>query len=292
MRDRILGFINYVFWPTLITLGVIITLSIPAEIFKDSDIWNKFEISDCGADQEFCEFHGYDRLIRQPSNTWSNMVYLFFGVIFFTYAIKDKKDKIKDRHNFVTRYTSYSIVLGVVMVFLSFASFMFHASLIEFTRKLDITGVVASVMVLFSYSTLRLYGLMDFRKSELLFLRTYKLHILGIVVGLILFFLSGFHGREVTGVLIVLIVLINLYTQIRYRPIQSERVKFWYLIGGIVSIIISVSVWVLDKGVMCSPESVFQLHALWHILTGVSIYLVYMFFRTEKLFKHHLKNIN
>jgi len=289
---KIKKLIDYLFWPILITLGITTILAVPIEIFNDVDVWSSFKISDVGANKEFCEFHGYDRLIRQPVNTWSNMVYLFLSVIFFRYAYKDSQDKIVNRHNFVTRYSSYSIVLGVVMVFLSSASFLFHASLIEFARKLDITGVVASAMVLFSYSSLRLYGLMDFRKSELMFLRTYKLHILSIVFGLIAFFLSGVNGREVTGILISLIILINLYTQVRYRPIQKERVKIWYLLGGILSIIISVSVWVLDKDLLCNPTSLIQLHAVWHILTGLSIYLMYMFYRTELLFKHHLPKLD
>lgn len=264
-------------------------MAIPIEIFSDVDVWSSFQISQVGADQEFCEFHGYDRLIRQPINSWSNMIYLFFGILYFVYAYKDKRMKLPDRHNFVTRYNSYSIVLGVVMVFLAFASFSFHASLIEFTRKLDITGVVASALVLFSYSILRLYGLVNFRESELFFLRTYKIHILGMVAGLILFFLSGFHGREITGFLITSIVCINLYTQYKYKPIRPERIK--YLIWAIISIALSVAVWILDKELLCSPQSWFQLHAVWHILTGVSIYLVYMYYRTEILFKHHLKKL-
>jgi len=266
-------------------VGVIIAMAIPIHIFSGVDLWSGFEISQVGSTQEFCEFHGYDMLIRQPANTWSNMIYFFFGILYFVYAYKDKRMKLPHRHNFVTRYTSYSIVLGVVSIFLAFGSFTFHASLIEFARKLDITGVVASAMVLLSYSSLRLYGLINFRKTELFFLRTYKIHILSVIGGLLLFFLSGFHGREITAFLIAAIVIVNLYTQFKFKP----RVKIGYFIAAIGSIILSTTLWYLDKELICNPESLFQLHALWHILTGVTIYLVYMFYRTEFLFKHHLK---
>lgn len=263
-------------------------MAVPIEMFSDVNLWEQFEISKSGAEQEFCEFHGYDRLIRQPSNSWSNLIYLFFGCLYFVYAYRDKQMPVTERHNFVTRYTSYSIVLGVVMVFLCFASFLFHASLTEFGRKLDITGVVASASILLSYSFLRLYGLRNFRKSQLLFLRTYKLHILGFIGALIAFFLSGLHGREVVTGLILSVVGLNLYTQWRYKP----KVKIWYFIAAIGSILTSTALWELDKEILCDPSSVFQLHAVWHILTGVTVFLVYWFYRTEMLFRHHIKEEN
>ncbi len=75
---------------------------------------------------------------------------------------------------------------------------------------------------------------------------------------------------------------------VKYKP----KVKFGYFLAAIISIILSVTVWTLDKDLLCDPTSWFQLHAVWHILTGVSVYLVYMFYRTELLFKHHIKQIN
>lgn len=277
--------VDYLFWPILLTFAVIVILAIPFEIFSQIDVWGGFQLSEAGAKQEFCEFHGFERFIRQPSNSWSNMIYFFFGILYFVFAYKDRKLKLKDRHNFVTRYPSYSMVLGSVMIYLAFASFFYHAALIEFSRRLDITGVVASCIIPFSYSVLRLYGLINFRESELFYLRTYKIHIISAIAACILFFISDFHGREVTAALITMIALVGTYTQIKFKP----RVKIGYFIAAIASIIVSTALWLLDKELVCDPTSVFQLHALWHILTGISVFLIYTFFRTELLFKHHIK---
>ena len=44
------------------------------------------------------------------------------------------------------------------------------------------------------------------------------------------------------------------------------------------------SVWILDRQrVVCEPDSLLQGHAVWHILTAVSIFFVYLYYRSGSL---------
>ena len=53
-----------------------------------------------------------------------------------------------------------------------------------------------------------------------------------------------------------------------------------------MSMIIAIVVRTLDvKKIGCDPLSIFQGHALWHLLTGMGGYFMYLFYRSEKSFK-------
>ena len=52
--------------------------------------------------------------------------------------------------------------------------------------------------------------------------------------------------------------------------------------ASLVSILIAASIWILDiTDKLCSPTSIFQGHALWHILGALSIFLGYLYYRSE-----------
>jgi hypothetical protein len=53
--------------------------------------------------------------------------------------------------------------------------------------------------------------------------------------------------------------------------------------ASFITLLIAFSIWVLDiTNKLCSPTSVFQGHALWHILNTASIALAYLYYRSEE----------
>ena len=45
---------------------------------------------------------------------------------------------------------------------------------------------------------------------------------------------------------------------------------------------VAATLWILDRSnVLCNPTSIFQGHALWHILTAVAVLTTYLSYRTE-----------
>lgn len=275
---------KYIIFPVLITFIISFIIKYYFISYIDIETWSNFIISKAGETKEFCEFHGMDKIIRQPSNAWSNVSFIFFGIIYLVYAYDDFKSVKNIKSNFIIKYFSFSILLGMCMIFLGLSSFLFHASLIQFSSRLDITGVVMSCLIVFSYSILRLISIKNYRKTKVFFLQTYRIFYVAIVFVSILFFSINMLGREITIFLIASTIILNSYIQIKYRP----EINFKYFIISIIIILISMILWVLDKELICNPTSILQLHAVWHILTSVSVYLMYLFYRSEILFSYNI----
>ena len=57
---------------------------------------------------------------------------------------------------------------------------------------------------------------------------------------------------------------------------------------------LSLSVWILDRqDVLCDPTSIFQGHALWHILNAIVLFFIYLHYRAENTLEYEkadLKN--
>lgn len=272
--------IKYLIFPLLATIAISILFNY-LFTYISYEVWDIFPLSKAGIDCEFCEYRGMNLNIRQPSNSWSNMSFVFFGIMFLVYAIEDYYDKNKTKINYITKYASFSLIVGISMIFLGLSSFLFHASLIQFASRLDITGVVVSCIIIFSYSILRFASLENFRKTKIFFIKTYRSYIFLIFIFSIMYFIFNFRGREVSLILIIGTVVLNIIIQIKYLP----NINFKYFIAAMITIIISIILWLLDKFLICVPESILQLHAAWHILTSLTVYLMYIFFRSETLTK-------
>ncbi|MBK9328207.1 MAG: hypothetical protein IPM95_02605 [Sphingobacteriales bacterium] len=55
------------------------------------------------------------------------------------------------------------------------------------------------------------------------------------------------------------------------------------IVASLITFLIATTVWLLDiTDKLCSPTSIFQGHSLWHLLTAVSIFLAYLFYRSEE----------
>ncbi len=65
------------------------------------------------------------------------------------------------------------------------------------------------------------------------------------------------------------------------RVDKQPMYKFLYGMS-LALLTISFVFWILDRqNILCAPESIFQGHALWHLLNAASILLLYFCYRTE-----------
>ena len=82
-------------------------------------------------------------------------------------------------------------------------------------------------------------------------------------------------------ILTILFIIIS-YVLCRYPGKEIFRNHSPYLWSGILTYILGNIVWRIDKSIeYCKPESFFQYHALWHILTAGSVFFFYKYFTTE-----------
>jgi len=81
------------------------------------------------------------------------------------------------------------------------------------------------------------------------------------------------------GVVLVAAIVIELGFA---RP-RRAKVRVSYYFAGIATKAVAFTIWNLDQhGTLCSPESLLQGHAAWHLLGATSLWLTFLYYRSER----------
>ncbi len=231
----------------------------------------------------FCETIHVDAIIREPSQTWSNLALIFAGLVILLWIGSEKNQNIpQEQQNPMNQQSVYSILYGFLTFNIGIASFWFHASLLRYAEFMDTFAMNMYILFLLCYIIIRFA-----KKSEKLFLIVYipLVCILGIAEWFInngwisTYIFSIFAG---IGMIIEIISLILMYKSKKYTNGISRNWK-WF-VAGIFSFFFSFLIWNLslpDK-ILCYPDSWLQGHSFWHIGTALSTIFLYLYLRSEK----------
>lgn len=221
---------------------------------------------------EYCEFDDVRRFFRQEMNTYSNLVYFFFGVLVWGIGWQDQKQRGQAGLNRLQEFPALSWLVGACFVYLSFGSAFFHASLTWVGQRVDMNGTYG-----LSLSLLAVAAYHVFHKLELS--ARGKRVALGLFVGVILLFYEV-HLRVPSRILLPLLILLTwAAVGVNYAQFRRER-SAWLGLASLVLIGVALYVRALDvRKVGCDPHSEFQGHSLWHLLAGLSSFCTYAFFR-------------
>ncbi len=128
LRNALLG--------TGLLLGIFLTL----DFILDSSVWTGMKVSQSAITVEYCEFNHPERLFHQPINTYSNLIYFFYGLVIFQLALKDFNFFGIKGVNSVRNAPYLSILLAANFIYLSFGSAFFHASLTWIGQRVDMNA--------------------------------------------------------------------------------------------------------------------------------------------------------
>ncbi|HMV15336.1 MAG TPA: ceramidase domain-containing protein [Chitinophagales bacterium] len=227
----------------------------------------------------FCEMNRFDQLIVQPSNTWSNLGYIIVGLIFLSIAKNDHKyEHRKQVNNVLAKFPGFTYLIGFSVLYLGLGSFLYHATLTYFFQKLDQTGMYFILVSFIAYVLFKLFPQIKFR-GKIYVSNTFFMICAIIVQLLFFFFLWKLPINILFPALTISFFTINflLIAKMRNSVSMVSLMK-----ASLVSILIAASIWILDiTDKLCSPTSIFQGHALWHILGALSIFLGYLYYRSE-----------
>jgi hypothetical protein len=219
---------------------------------SSGEVWSELTPGNC---TEYCENHhrcgapAMRPAIQQPMNTWSNLAYVFFGFV----ALLPRRADVLAR------------LFGVSMLLLGTGSFLFHASITREMQWLDVVGMYAVQIALIAVGVGRLWPVSPMAL------------LVGALATDVLF--AAFKWQINTWLAIpalgaVTAVLIVLAVRRDGRPYRGPMVALPLLGAGILLQRLEV------HRVICFPESFFQPHAAWHLLTAIALYLAYHFFET------------
>ena len=263
---------HYFLFPFLISLIAAIILLILNNYLDGNTIWTG-KLGNGGLYAEYCELNQFDKFLRQPMNSYSNLAFLFFGVSVIRLGFRDMKST--DFKNPLMAFSAFSILQGIYFCYLFLGSTYYHASLTWTAQRVDMNATYSIAISLIGISCYRLFIKTDASNK---FKAAYVLLLFFTVLVFIEIYLytSSF-------VLLPLLILVIIICTITNYLRNKEKYNLYLQILSLLFMITAFILRTLDVNkIGCDPASVYQGHSLWHLFTGMSVFLLYWFYRSEK----------
>jgi hypothetical protein len=177
------------------------------------------------------------------------MTYVFVGISFYFSAVRTW---LHIRLNGAVR------VLSVLLILIGIGSFFYGFTLTFVGQFFDIFGM-------YLLGTFILLAALV-RRGSISFDAAVKLYIFLTMVLAVVQYLYPDARRWLFGLLLVPGIVLEFLPRTSSVPVKQRRP----LILGFGILVVGYVFWILDQNlVLCSPNSVFQGHAAWHVLTAL-----------------------
>lgn len=218
----------------------------------------------------FCEVDS-GGLFKQNANSVSSLLFVYLGLVIAWRAGRQQAESSPPPpDNLMSRTDFYSGVYALAVIILGWGTVAMHGSLTAMGGFLDVSSMYIWISFCVCYAFIRLL-----RRGVFLFLLIYG----GLSTGLIF---ASLHVERTFGALIASAVILEGV----YRLIHRKRVCFenkWALYTAL-SFFFAFGIWnlSLDGRPFYYPDTIFQGHAVWHILCAVATWTIYRYYRSEK----------
>jgi hypothetical protein len=244
--------------------------------YQDVDVWYLWTGVPVKSSHAFAEAI-QPGIFRTPANTWSNLGYVLVGLYAVAFAAWDARRSTSDRDPYAVRQPALMWWFGVACIILGIGSGLMHAAMTSWGHKADVFGMYVSLTALIALQWGRWVPSVILGGRSL---ATWPL--LGILaIGTSIFLLMNmrvFRGDIVVMSFIGVLVLNNVIDGLFRTTSQQYR---WHA-AGFFSVVTAYYIWNLDRArQFTAPEFWLQGHAIWHVLTAVSLWSMVMLYRTE-----------
>lgn len=195
---------------------------------------------------EFCEKAGSGILAR-PFYAISNLPFLIISVL----ILRKSKNLLA---------LLFAATVGLVGLF----SFIYDAAPSRLTQLIDLTGMflIISALITVNITRLRINNL----RNNLI-----VLPIITFISSFITYFLKGISGNIIFGLLVLTYIFSELYLK------KENNLKEW--LGAFLIFATGFIIWLFDfKNWYCLPGNYLNGRGVFHILTAISIYLLYKYY--------------
>ena len=259
----------------LLGTGVLFGIFLALDYSLDSRVWEGMVISKSALTVEYCELNHPERLFHQPMNTYSNLIYFFYGLVIFQLAMKDFNFVGINGANSVRNAPYLSILLAANFIYLSFGSAFFHSSLTWIGQRVDMNATYGLTLSLICIGMVQVVVKKELSKQIQI---ATVLGMLLLIVGFLPLALQ-ISSAILLPALFLALLLLGIGNYVQYRSLRSPLL----LILSFVLLAIAIQVRTLDVAkINCDPLSIWQGHALWHFLTATSSLCMYFYFRRVK----------
>lgn len=267
-------FFRFIAISSVFTIGMMVVWAC-LNAWLSGSIWEGMTISKSALTVEYCEFNNVDKLFHQSVNTYSNLAYFFFGILILQIAKFDFENKSNDIKNKLELFPQLSALMGFCFIYLSFGSAFFHASLTYLGQRVDMNGTYSISIALLGIGIYHILQKIDFTETKK---KLWILALLLVIVAFLPISLMISSGKLLPFMILLLLIIIGIH-YFRFRKEKSLILA----ILGFVLMIIAVKIRTLDvQKINCDPYSFYQGHSVWHLLTALSSFCSYAFFRFSK----------
>lgn len=208
--------------------------------------------------------------IEQPSNTFSNFAYILVGLMVLFHTNHGTTG------SFFASHVVYRLLFGSIVLVIGFGSMFYHMSLTNAGRFFDWFGMFLFIdfLIAFNFARIKRFSVKDF-------LVVYV--VMCLVSVIVLATLPQSFRTPLFALEIATLVALLVSNEI-WKFHTPQVIYHRYLILSAITFIVAYVIWNLDKYlIVCWPTSVFQGHALWHILVAISITFIYFYQLSEVL---------
>lgn len=212
-------------------------------------------------------------VFRTRANTWSNLAYIVVGLYGVALGSRDLRQPRSD--TFLVRTPALSLAFGAACCCLGIGSGLFHASLTRLGQHLDVASMYPPLMVMIAVGVGRWFPA---RRTW-----PFLLVLVALTSGLLFYYKWSMSSRIVLNSLAGSVAASTLLA----RFCSSRMLDGRWLLASSAALVVAVFCRQLDiAGRFSGPDAWAQGHALWHILTALSLGCVYAFYRSEKTAVH------
>jgi hypothetical protein len=224
--------------------------------------WSRFAPATCTETRCFCEMPRTGTTLLQPANSFSSFGFVFAGFLMIMLAWS---------RDWMSAFPPVAAsTLGVAAIITGIGSVLLHATLTLWGQFFDVLGMYLVSGFFLVGALAKWRGIAD-RRAMIYYA------LLCVVLVAILYALPDVRRWLFAVILLAAIVLELVFA----RPLRSQ-VRTGYYVAGLVANIVAFTIWNLDqRGQLCSPDSLMQGHAVWHLLGAVALWFAFLYYRSE-----------
>jgi hypothetical protein len=220
-----------------------------------------------------------NEVFRTRANTWSNLAYVLVGFYGIALVWHDRRNQSPRGTGYLAQTPALSLTFGLACCYLGLGSGLFHASLTRFGQQLDVAAMYAPLLTLIALNVGRWVPRLKFgRRPPSLPTWPILVALVAVASSLLFLYKWSMSSMNVLGTLIATIGLFALLDRFR----SSRKLDARWLAWSCAALIAAVVCRQLDiAGRFSGPDAWLQGHALWHVLTSLSLGCMYLYYRSE-----------
>jgi hypothetical protein len=259
---------------------VLLLFIIVFAVFRDVAVWADWVPADEFINPQYGEHIYPDSIFRTRMNTWSNLVYVCFGFYAIALAIYDWKRKLPLERGYMTFAPVQTFLFGLAGIYLGLGSGFFHASLTRYGQQCDVGGMYATMICMAAIAVGSWLPHMRLPKTRILFPSWLILGVIA-VFGSVYF---SYYKWEYSFSQISTYLGGTLFLFAGVSLIQPGKyLQLRWFVAGVLAITLGSKIRdlaIADQ--FTGPDSIFQGHAVWHLVSCLLYVFLFLYFRSEE----------